>query len=327
MKKDQGILIIREYEPSDFQGLLEISKHIWEGHDYLPKKIEDFYNDPLSIPLVLIDEGKLVSIANLRFLNADIAWLEGIRTHPNARRKGYATLLTEEMMKIAMKKGVKEIWLMTNAENKSTAILLRNLQFSEKGKLVMWPDWETMVESLKMKDIQNKHIDTLSLKKIGKYQPEQKNPYRALIESIPVSKEALILRKKWKQITKKSQIDTVLSKIGQKEGMNVLLGEFHVYPQTAYILDQMIKKKQLYFLDNPPALLLLEKSSEIDSGYGVGLNTYSLVALESAVHFLLSNFPDMTYWLFFPESLQHPHIQPGFHLQKLMVKNLNPSTI
>ncbi|NHJ01725.1 MAG: GNAT family N-acetyltransferase [Candidatus Heimdallarchaeota archaeon] len=318
-------LKIREYKPTDFHGLLEISKHIWEGHDYLPKKINDFYIDPHSSPMVVIEEGKIVSIANLRFLNREIAWLEAIRTHPEFRGKGYATSLTKAMIKKARAEGATEVWLMTNTENKATAILLEKLGFSESGRVAMWPNWDIMTESLKKNSIQNKHFDKLATSQTKKEAraSEDGNSYRTLIESFPVTNKTLELSKKWKKITQKSHMKEILSKIVKLGGMNIIYGEFHIYPQDMFDLDKKIQNKEILYLEEPPALLLFEKSEEIELGYGIGLNTCSSYALESALYFLLENYPKLIYWLFFPESLQHLYIKPGFHLQRFMCKKLN----
>ena len=50
-------LIIREYKESDYEDILEISKHIWEGSDYLPKLIHEFVKNPHCKPYVVEEDG------------------------------------------------------------------------------------------------------------------------------------------------------------------------------------------------------------------------------------------------------------------------------
>jgi hypothetical protein len=82
--------LIREYQNTDFLDLLDISQHIWEGEDYLPRRIDNYVKNPNSYPMVALEKDKVISIGNFEFLNEEIIWIEALRTHPNFRNKGWA---------------------------------------------------------------------------------------------------------------------------------------------------------------------------------------------------------------------------------------------
>jgi len=128
----------REYTLEDKEGILEISSHIWEGRDYLPKWIDIYDNDPYSTPVVVEDEERIISVANMRFISPEIVWLEAIRTHPDSRGKGIATALTRYMLELAREKGAEAIWLSTANDQPSTRIILERIGFKELMLSKLW---------------------------------------------------------------------------------------------------------------------------------------------------------------------------------------------
>ncbi|MFX0062509.1 MAG: GNAT family N-acetyltransferase [Candidatus Hermodarchaeota archaeon] len=317
--------MIRDYQTSDFPDLLEISKHIWKGEDYLPGRINEYVRDPNSHPMVVLENGKVVSIANLRFLSSDIVWLEAIRSHPDVRGKGYGTQLTQAMLEKAKSLGAEEAWLLSNVENIAAQRIIEKLSFNEMGHINMWPDWEIMSASLKQLNVTNSHIsknaqgkDDLSALNLKKGE----TPYNQLVNSLPLSSKAKQLSKSWKQCQSMEEITAVTSNISKGGFANLVVGEFIIYPANSQIVERKVKEGSIYYLKDPPALMTLQKSGEIERGTGVGLNTNSLLALEAALDYVNETWPNLIYWLFYPNSLNHPNIKPGFHLQRVMRKSL-----
>ena len=121
-----------------YEDIIEISKHIWDGEDYLPRLINYYLEEPHCKPYVLEDDGKVVSVVNANYYTPDFAWLEAMRTHPDYRNKGIATKLNEYIFQEAVKSGVKELWLSTSKDNKATTKMLSKAGFEEVSLLKVW---------------------------------------------------------------------------------------------------------------------------------------------------------------------------------------------
>ncbi|MFW9992607.1 MAG: GNAT family N-acetyltransferase [Candidatus Odinarchaeota archaeon] len=321
--------MIRDYQASDYPDLLEISKHIWQGEDYLPRRINDYVVDPNSHPMVAVENGRVIAIANIRFLTPKIAWLEALRSHPEIRGKGFATELTRKMLDKARLLGAEEAWLLSNAENRPAQRIIEKMAFNEMILLYMWPNWDVMDASLKRLNLDNFHVarNVTGLKNLfdkNLETSETETPYTALVKSLPLSNEAKRLSKSWNRCQSMEQVVEVVNSIEKGGGINMVTGEFIVYPVDAQIVDSKIKEGAVYYLEKPPAIATFQKSGEISGGTGIGLNTPPNVpeALESLLFFVSKTWPDLIYWLFYPSTLIHPFIKPGFHRQRVMRKKL-----
>lgn len=129
--------MIREYRTEDHHAIVEICKDIWEGNDYLPHVINSMIDDPTCHPTVLIYDNIIISVVNLRLYNEDIGWSEALRTHPNYRRRGFASKLQEHQLQLAKDLGCKEIWLSTAENNIATRKILENMGFREESKFYL----------------------------------------------------------------------------------------------------------------------------------------------------------------------------------------------
>jgi RimJ/RimL family protein N-acetyltransferase len=112
---------VKRVTGSDREAVLEISRHIWNGYDYLPSVIDEWLKDPNSnIYGVEVDE-RLVAIANLRLVDdGRTGWMEGLRVHPDYRGKGYAHMLTRELMEKAKELGVEKLRYTTSTRNEAS---------------------------------------------------------------------------------------------------------------------------------------------------------------------------------------------------------------
>ena len=303
---------IREYRETDYQELLEICKTVWEGRDYLPKIIHDLAKDEFSYPMVVLDGGKLVSIANLRVLNSQIVWLEAIRTHPESRGKGYATSLTISMLSKAQSLGAKQAWLLLNQENLESLKIAEKLGFQILTEISMWPSHELMQTSLEA---------FLSQSNQKEFQYNQF--YSDYIETMDFSTTSYDLFRNWRKCQSISILEEVLNKL-RMDNMDYLIGEFELLPKGAYKIETLFHLGQIYYLREPPALLTVQKSKEKENITAFGLITNSLSVLESTLLFIRETWPKEIYWLFFPAALQHFQIQPGFHHHFVLQKSLFP---
>lgn len=124
-------LMMRKVKTSDLEDILEISRHVWEGHDYLPSVIEKWLKDPNSYTYGIEVDGHLVSLDNLRLIEKGrTGWLEGLRVHPDYRGRGLAKKLTEHMIREAQRLKVQRLRYTTATDN------LASLKLAEKAGFI-----------------------------------------------------------------------------------------------------------------------------------------------------------------------------------------------
>jgi GNAT superfamily N-acetyltransferase len=90
---------VRLARPEDKAGLIEISRHIWDGHDYLPKIVDSWIAEPWFY--VCEYHGKIIACLKLSRFPDKVLWFEGLRVHKDFQGKGVAKLLNQELMRLA----------------------------------------------------------------------------------------------------------------------------------------------------------------------------------------------------------------------------------
>lgn len=120
-------LTMRRVELSDIKDILEISRRVWAGHDYLPSVIKEWLKDQNSYTYGAEVDGRLVGLDNLRLVeNGRTGWMEGLRVHPDYRGKGLAYKLTNHMIKEGYRLKVQRLRYTTAVDN------LASLKLAEK---------------------------------------------------------------------------------------------------------------------------------------------------------------------------------------------------
>jgi N-acetylglutamate synthase-like GNAT family acetyltransferase len=131
---------IRKLRSSDRDDVMEISRHVWEGHDYLPGVFESWLNDENSHFYGAEVDGRVVAVANLRLLEGGrTGWMEGLRVHPDCRGKGYANEMTHLLVQKAEDLGVERLRY-TTGDNNAASLRLASMAGLQRllEKAVFW---------------------------------------------------------------------------------------------------------------------------------------------------------------------------------------------
>lgn len=94
-------LVVRSAEARDMADLSAISRCTWEGHDYLERVADRWLADPGFIVGEL--DGRVVACGRIARLPGDVAWLEGLRVHPDFRGRGFGRVMSERLLSKALK--------------------------------------------------------------------------------------------------------------------------------------------------------------------------------------------------------------------------------
>jgi ribosomal protein S18 acetylase RimI-like enzyme len=148
---------IRPLRDSDREDVLEIARHTWDGHDYLPYFFDAWLADRNSHTAAIEREGHVVALANLRVIeNGRTGWMEGLRVHPDYRGQGLASILTHHVVKLAREIPVERIRYTTAVGNESSLHLGTTIGMRRKFDLaVHWQDkldkvsWSSSVSPIK----------------------------------------------------------------------------------------------------------------------------------------------------------------------------------
>ena len=148
---------LRPLRASDKEDVLEIAKHTWDGHDYLPYYFDVWIKDVGAHPIAIEKDGHVVALANLRVIeNGRTGWMEGLRVHPNYRGQGLASILTRHLVKVARGVPVERVRYTTIVDNKTSLHLGQSVGMSRKLELAIhWQDgldevsWGSSVNPIK----------------------------------------------------------------------------------------------------------------------------------------------------------------------------------
>jgi N-acetylglutamate synthase-like GNAT family acetyltransferase len=109
---------IREIRSSDKNDILEISRHIWDGHDYLPSVVDEWLKDPRRYFYGVEVAGRIVGVGSMQLIeHGRTGWMEGLRVHPECRGRGYADMLTRYLMKKAEELDIQRLRYATGDGN------------------------------------------------------------------------------------------------------------------------------------------------------------------------------------------------------------------
>ncbi|MFW9915169.1 MAG: GNAT family N-acetyltransferase [Candidatus Thorarchaeota archaeon] len=86
----------------DHPDIFELAEATWEPADYIFDAFPEWIKDPNTISLVAADPmlDKVLGLVTMT-INSDQGWIQGLRTHPEARRRGIATALVKQAIKEA----------------------------------------------------------------------------------------------------------------------------------------------------------------------------------------------------------------------------------
>jgi GNAT superfamily N-acetyltransferase len=124
---------IRKAKPSDKAPILEISKKIWGGHDYLPGVWDDWVADKNARFIVATVNGRTVACAHASLQPNYVAWLDGVRVDEEYRGLGIAGKLNEALVQWARRKGARVARLSTGSSNHASRQHLSKIRFPVMG--------------------------------------------------------------------------------------------------------------------------------------------------------------------------------------------------
>ena len=117
-------LEVRRAEESDREAVLAFCSHTWEWGDYIADVWDEWLHAEHGALFVATMDGQPVGVANMRMLNANEAWLEGMRVDPAHRQHGIAHALFEAQIAEALRRHALTARLITESTNTASIRLI-----------------------------------------------------------------------------------------------------------------------------------------------------------------------------------------------------------
>jgi GNAT superfamily N-acetyltransferase len=136
------MIVFRKLTHEDYEDIIDISKDIWDGGDYLPSVFHKWVDDKgFFLGGVDIENNKVVSVAKLSILYDGSGWIEGLRVHKNYRGQKLGKKVTEEILiraTEALENGlINKIAFATHITNIESKTMMEKLNFKLKETQVL----------------------------------------------------------------------------------------------------------------------------------------------------------------------------------------------
>jgi GNAT superfamily N-acetyltransferase len=99
--------------PADRERVMEISREVWEGHDYIPRVFDRWVADGGASFQAAESDGVVVGVQRLRPFAPGLIWYEGLRVASERRRQGVARAMLASAVEEAREQGFREMRLAT----------------------------------------------------------------------------------------------------------------------------------------------------------------------------------------------------------------------
>jgi ribosomal protein S18 acetylase RimI-like enzyme len=106
-------LTMRPVRPADRDRVLEITRDVWDGRDYLPRAFDHWVGDAGAAFQAAEVEGVVVGVQRLRPYAPGLTWYEGLRVASTHRRQGIARAMLASAVDEAREQGFRELRLAT----------------------------------------------------------------------------------------------------------------------------------------------------------------------------------------------------------------------
>ena len=143
-------LYFRDLTEKDIPAILNISKDIWEGDDYIPDVIERWLKEKgnLAYGAFLEEEMKeLIGLGRVKMFSNGVAWLEGGRVEITHQKQGIGRDLMKYAIDYAIQAGAKVAQYDTSSRNFGSKSLAKFHGFKEKKRMEVL---ECKMEELKL---------------------------------------------------------------------------------------------------------------------------------------------------------------------------------
>lgn len=124
---------MKKITPAHKERIIQISKEIWEGNDYIPEIFDTWVSDPFGEFVGLFKDSELIAFGKMTYLTPTDVWLEGLRKDQHADVKGVSKFFTEYYMDfLSQRHDLTSVRFATYFENYGSIIPAERCGFQRK---------------------------------------------------------------------------------------------------------------------------------------------------------------------------------------------------
>lgn len=106
-------VLIRPVRATDRERVVELTRDVWGGHDYVPRVFDDWVSDAGAAFQAIELDGVVVGVQRLRPYSSGLIWYEGLRVASTHRRQGLARTMLRSAIAEAREQSFREMRLAT----------------------------------------------------------------------------------------------------------------------------------------------------------------------------------------------------------------------
>ncbi|KRQ86885.1 Acetyltransferase (GNAT) family protein [Caloramator mitchellensis] len=157
------MITYKKISHDDYDNLLDISKDIWGGTDYLPHIFHQWVDDKGFFLGAYNEYDKLVGCAKLSYLLDGTGWLEGLRVHKDYRNLGIGKELASKILGIAKEKlkdsEINKIAFATHLTNVESININTKLGFKKEWESIIITKDEHYIPKFKIEDFRIEYFN------------------------------------------------------------------------------------------------------------------------------------------------------------------------
>lgn len=132
------VVVCRPALPKDTADVMELTREIWEGHDYVLHVWAEWLADAQGVLAVAEYAGKVVGLAKLSYKGAGEWWMQGLRVHPAYQGQGVASRLHDYILNYWQRRLDRVLRLATSSARLPVHHLCERSGFSKVGEYLSY---------------------------------------------------------------------------------------------------------------------------------------------------------------------------------------------
>jgi len=126
--------VLRPARSEDKEQLVAFTRGTFSWGDYIDRVFDQWLADPAGMTVVAEVHGEAVGLARGTLLSPAEAWAQGLRVHPQHRRRGLGTALLDRLAAWATGQGARVIRLSSEDSNSAAGALIPTVGFRPVGR-------------------------------------------------------------------------------------------------------------------------------------------------------------------------------------------------
>ncbi len=141
----------------DYNDILDISKNIWDGNDYLPNVFHKWVDEKEGCFLGVVENNKVVAVGKYTILPDRQGWLEGLRVHIDYRGRQFAHAISDMLFNLSredLRNGkITNIAMCTHVDTKASIKMMEAKNFIlDQSCLIAFKSLSSLNHSIKLSD-------------------------------------------------------------------------------------------------------------------------------------------------------------------------------